>query len=309
MQDLDLLHHFVIAASPDTLQDGDLIQITQEVPRMAFEVSVPMDCGLCFPLTVVFQHTHVMHVTLAVAAAHKRLRIGQANPSNEELGHWNNAISIFRDILNNDWDQQADAVLTTSMFLSMLSFVDGSVSHPKKSVVRELDFSSFSWFQVQIGIVELITLASIRASSNVIMPYFEDVDPSLALLHDERSGTEGIPDHLVKLFDVTQDSTCDNHPYLRLLRRVCHMSNIPKTTENALKFMQFMQGVDKGFVERLQRLDPRSIFLFGCWLGFLCHVDRWWCKGRAENEFRAVGAYLQKHHTSLMPYLTSVTAN
>lgn len=41
VQDLDLLHHFVIAASPDTLQDGDLIQITQEVPRMAFEVSLP----------------------------------------------------------------------------------------------------------------------------------------------------------------------------------------------------------------------------------------------------------------------------
>lgn len=39
MQDLDLLHHFVTVASPDTLQDGDQIRITQEVPRMAFEVS------------------------------------------------------------------------------------------------------------------------------------------------------------------------------------------------------------------------------------------------------------------------------
>lgn len=257
---------------------------------------------------IVHQYTHVMHVTLAVAAAHKRHHAGRANPSNEELGHWNKAISIFRAILNHDWDQQADAVLTTSMFLSMLSFTDESVSHPKKSVVRELDSSSFSWFQVQIGLVELITLASIRASSSVIMPYFEDVDPDLGLLYDERSGTEGIPEHLVKLFDITQDSTCDEHPYLRPLRRICQMSNLPRTTDNALKFMQFMQGVDKGFVERLQQLDPRTIILFGFWLGFLCHVDRWWCKGRAENEYGAVGAYLQKHHSSLLPYLTSMTA-
>lgn len=40
MHDLDLLHHFVIAASPATLEDGGLIQISQEVPRMAFEVGI-----------------------------------------------------------------------------------------------------------------------------------------------------------------------------------------------------------------------------------------------------------------------------
>lgn len=43
MQDLDLLHHFVVAASPATLEDGGLIQISQEVPRMAFQVSLSKD--------------------------------------------------------------------------------------------------------------------------------------------------------------------------------------------------------------------------------------------------------------------------
>lgn len=249
-----------------------------------------------------------MHVTLAVAAAHRRIHAGQTNPSKEELGHWNNAISIFRGVLNDDWDQQADAVLTTSMFLSMLSFTDQGVAHLKSSYVQDLGPSSFSWFQSQIGLVELISLASIRASSTVIMPYFEDMDPNLALLHDERTGTDGIPAPLVELFEITQHSTCDDHPYLRPLRRICNMREIPRTTENGLKFMQFMQGVDKGFVKRLQRLDPRTIILFGCWLGFLCHLDHWWCKGRAENELRAIVAYLQKNHTALVPYLTAVVA-
>lgn len=254
------------------------------------------------------QYTHVMHVTLAVAAAHKRFRAGRPKPSNEELGHWNRAIAIFRDMLSNEWDQQADAVLTTSMFLSLLSFTDASVSHPTRSVWRGLDSSSFSWFQVQIGLVELITLASIRASSSVIMPYFKDIDPDLALLHDERSGTDGIPVELVDLFEVTEDSTCDTHPYLRPLRRICTMRNIPQITDNGLKFMQFLQGVDKVFIERLQQLDARTILLFGSWLGFLCHVDRWWCKGRAQNEYQAIAAYLQEHHAFLLPYLTSMTA-
>ncbi|KEF60967.1 uncharacterized protein A1O9_02531 [Exophiala aquamarina CBS 119918] len=251
-----------------------------------------------------------MHVTLAVAAAHRRFSAGQPSPpSTEELGHWNRAISIFRDLINDDWNQQADAALTTSMFLSMLSFTDDGVSHPRRAIVHGLDSSSFSWFQVQTGLVELITLASTRGSSNVIMPYFKDVDPDLALLHDDRSGTDGIPDELVDLFEVKEDSTCGTHPYLRPLRRVCNMSNIPRTTENGLKFMQFMQGVDRGFVERLQQLDPRTILLFGCWLGFLCHVDRWWCKGRAQNEFRGIAAYLQEYRPCLMPYLTSVTVD
>jgi len=250
-----------------------------------------------------------MHVTLAVAAAHRRFSAGRSSPSKEELGHWNTAISIFRDILNTDWDQQADAALTTSMFLSMLSFTDASIPHPKSSGVRGLDASSFSWFQVQIGLVELITLASIRASSNVIMPYFKDIDPDLSLLHDERSGTEGIPQALVDLFEVNEFSTCNNHPYLRPLRRICYMRNIPQTTDNTLKFMQFMQGVDMAFVRRLQLLDARAILLLGSWLGFLCHVERWWCKGRAQNEYQAIAAFLEEHHSCLLPYLRSMTGS
>lgn len=254
------------------------------------------------------QHTHVMHVTLAVAAAHRRVHAGRINPSREELGHWNKAISIFRHELDEDWDHQTDAILTTSMFLSMLSYTDDGVARAEGSVVHGLEASSFSWVQNQIGLVELISLASMRASSTVIMPYFRDADPSLALLHDERSGTDGIPEPLAELFDVKRESTCEDHPYLRPLRRVCGMSGIPRTTKNGLKFMQFMQAVDKGFVDRLQRLDPRTVVLFGCWLGFLCHIDHWWCRGRAVNEFRAVVAYLQKHHTALMPYLTAMVA-
>lgn len=44
--------------------------------------------------------------------------------SPEELAHWTHAISIFRRTLERDWDHQADAVLTTSIFLCLLPLLD-----------------------------------------------------------------------------------------------------------------------------------------------------------------------------------------
>src|SRR5947208_2181855 len=133
-----------------------------------------------------------MHIMLAVSAAHRRTISNIPAPSPEELAHWTHAISLFRRTLEIDWDGETDAVLTTSVFLCLLSFLDkqapvDGVSPP------QLSAQSFAWMQVQIGLVPLLARASANASSNVWLPFFHDADPDLSLLHDERSGAEGIP--------------------------------------------------------------------------------------------------------------------
>ena len=106
-----------------------------------------------------------MHVLLALAAAHRRVTSGNYLQSREELAHWTSAVSISGHTLDGKWDKEADAVLTTSIFLGMLSFLD---EHSLLVGDSELAPASFSWFKVQIGLVPLLSRASERASSSVV---------------------------------------------------------------------------------------------------------------------------------------------
>ena len=249
------------------------------------------------------QHAHVMHIMLAVSAAHRRTLSGNPGQSPEELAHLTHAISIFRRTLERDWDQEADAVLTTSMFLCILHFLDGPIPVDRASTQTQLRSQSFSWMQVQIGLVPLLARASEHASSNIWLPFFNDSDPDLSLLHDERSGTKGIPDQFVSLFEISPNSDCDYHPYLRPLRRICALLAIEKSPRNVLKFMQFVQGLSSKFIQLLQQLDPRALLLFGYWVSLLRDTELWWCRDRMRNQYRAICAHLKEHHPNMLSYL------
>ena len=137
----------------------------------------------------------------------------------------------------------------------------------------------------------------------VWLPFFHDTNPFLPLLYDDRAGTEDIPAELIPLFEILPDSTCDDHPYLRPLRRICQLSKVLRSTENALKFMQFVQGVSTEFVQRLERLDPRALLIFGYWVSFLCDIEIWWCNDRVHNQRRDICAYLHRYHPEIVPFL------
>lgn len=241
-----------------------------------------------------------MHAALALSAAHVQVHKTCTGRSLDEMMHLTEAISLFRNTIDQDWDQNADAVLGTAYFLNGVSFVDHRlVDDPSIT----LDLPSFGWIRMQIGITQLLCRASERSKSHIWIPFFRKNTPDAHLIYDERSGTNGIPDAFVNLFEVTEQSTCDGHPYLRPLRRLCQIMKLERSTKNASMFINFCQGVSTNFVDLLESLDARALLLFSYWLGYMCSVELWWCKNRVRNECRSICSFLTRWHPELTDVL------
>jgi len=211
--------------------------------------------------------------------------------SHEEIMHWTQAISLFREVLEGDWDGNTDAVLGTSFFLNSLAFIDVRPTTVPR-IASELRL--FGWLRVQLGFTQLIWRASLRSTSNVWLPFFRSSVPDAVWFYDERPGTVGIPDRFVELYEVTEVSTCDTHTYLRPLRRICRILQIEKKPENTIRFIQFVQGMSTNFAQLLEDLDPRALLLCSYWLGCMCCTNLWWTRNRSLNECRSICAFLMK---------------
>lgn len=76
------------------------------------------------------------------------------------------------------------------------------------------------------------------------------------VFYDERDGTEGIPESWCAFWTIDDRSLIDEHPYLRVVRRLARIFEVWEATEVAggggarhdeqcLRYLQFMQGVDE----------------------------------------------------------------
>lgn len=76
------------------------------------------------------------------------------------------------------------------------------------------------------------------------------------IFYDERNGTEGVPEAWCVYWELEEGTQIDEHPYLRVVRRLARILEVWNATEAAggggmrhdescLRYLQFMQGVDE----------------------------------------------------------------
>lgn len=211
-----------------------------------------------------------------------------------EIFHTMRACSGLRHTLSTTRIVNIDAAMTVSMFMGSLSFAvmteDFQVALADRAV-------PFCWLGKQLGLKSLSTLFQAgQGAQTVWHDIYKDAVGGFLQVDDERPGIDGIPKELLTLFDVTQSSSCDDHPYLRGLRRLCHILCIDSQDPLAhLQYMQFVEVITPIFLCLLNGLDTKVLVLVSYWLALLCTKDCWWSRLRAKNDCWAICEHLQRH--------------
>lgn len=245
-----------------------------------------------------------MHSILAVSASHYRYhRKSPQQKCYSEMFHSMQACSGLRKCLDIQRSDQIDAAMTTSMFLGSLSFADTTEVFQVPLTSRSVPFF---WLGNQLGLGGLLSLFRSRANIHGLwLGVFEEVAQVVELLDDNRSGTDDISADLAIIFDVKESSTCDDHPFLRALRRLCRLLSTDPDNELALlQYMQFVDGLSAQFVNLLNALDARGLMLLSFWLALLCAKDCWWSRVRAKTDCWAICEHLETYgDESLWKYM------
>lgn len=229
-----------------------------------------------------------MHAMLATAARYIRDARGDVAPSVIELAHWKQAISSFRAKLETSWLPETDAIISTCMLLNSLSFAD---DYSTPSIYTS---KPFGWLSIQLGLKPLlISSRPWRAENKTIWQslYDASTDPHNTYF-DERSGKEGLPQPFINLFDITSSSTCEDHPYLLVLRKIYPLFSLKMTPGNIIKIVGFIGSIDEPFRILLETKDSRALLLMCWWLALMCQIPSAWASGRAFVECRATCEYL-----------------
>jgi hypothetical protein len=272
-----------------------------------------------------------MHALLAAAALHIRLHaapsLTQKPPADlvaalrtkhdefavVEAGHHLSATAGFRAALDDlAATTDVDPLLTTCMVLNMLSFAGLPEADPEGEVGRQRwpfpghgGEKPLGWVRILLGFGPLLGGLSMGVKrESRWMRFFEKLGHEV--FYDERDGPEGLPGAWVEFWGVREGSTCDEHPYLRVIRRLALILGLWRETQrigdvkehdrNATRYLQFMQGVDERFILRLEQRDMRALVVYGWFMAILTYPEHWWCRSRAVRECTAVVRYLDEYH-------------
>ncbi len=241
-----------------------------------------------------------MHSLLALAACHWRYHYKSPQQRcYSEIFHAMQACSGLRVSLDTPRANEIDAAVTTSMFLGSVSFADTSEVFQIPLRNRPIPFL---WLGNQLGLGSLATLVKSTAKTQSIwLGVFEEAAEAVLYLDDSRSGTDRIPAGLSVIFGVDDKSTCNNHRYFHVLRRLCRLLQIDPDDNSAfLQHMQLVDGMSPQFVRLLNTLDTRALMLLSYWLALLCAKDCWWSLVRAKNDCWAICEHLEQQGDELL---------
>ncbi|OQV01430.1 hypothetical protein CLAIMM_06794 [Cladophialophora immunda] len=235
-----------------------------------------------------------MHSVLAAAGCHFRYHVkSPRGRCLSETYHTMRACSGLRLYLEMQQVDKIDAAITTSMFLGSISFADMVEDFQVPLKNRQVPFF---WVGSQRGLGSLLTLFRFKPSlQSMWLDVFEPVAEALLGLYDDRPGVSGIPAEFATVFDLSETSNCDDHPYLKLLRRLWRLLPVDPGNELALLlYMQFVEGMSSQFVVLLNSLDTRALMLVSYWLALICAKDCWWTRLRAKNDCWAICEHLEQ---------------
>ncbi|KAJ9615380.1 hypothetical protein H2200_001455 [Cladophialophora chaetospira] len=241
------------------------------------------------------EEEHVMHSVLAVSASHWRYhRKSPQQRCLSEIFHSMQACVGLRQCLDVPRADQTDAAMITSMFLGSVSFADTTEVFQVPLKSRPVPFF---WLGNQLGVGALVSLFQTRANRHsLLLGVFEELAQVVVHVDDDRSGTNDIPAELATIFEVEDSSTCNEHPYLGALRRLCRLLRTDPENEFALlQYMQFVDGLSPQFIRLLNALDTRALMLLSYWLALLCAKDCWWSRVRARTDCWTICEHLELH--------------
>ena len=280
--DIRLLQHFQASTSV-TLGGNDVKRIMH-----------------AFVANRAWQHAHLMHMTLALSAAHlRRLYAASAQEQLQqqsalaEATHWQEGLQIYQKEIQAS-NRDFDAMVATTFLTIIFTFaLDDNV--PVNAYETSNDDS------LHHAISPMAATGGFRALRHVFGEFMNDsvwktvliaTDDEVGTFTNNRPRTTSLPFAFIDLCDLDEASNSENKPYHKIIRHLTPLLQLEPSVENFGKFFAFSGRTWPEFQALLLRRDPRGLLLASYWFALLRQIDQWWLTPRAKSECVAIVTYL-----------------
>lgn len=252
------------------------------------------------------EHPYLMHTISALTLLHDRALSGSPHTTTVEAYHLGTAAALFNERLSLiNLKQNRDAVWSTAVYLCTASIFNVEARDPQHTwPLAKPSVHDLEWLKFQNGLRTLWALASsMEDSVGVFTNLDRQVEINCVQPATPGMGIEGIPQKLVRLYNLDQSSTSENSPYHGAVRYLSDLLHVEGSQTNILKFMVFAGGVTQRFRTLLQQKDPRALLLLGLWYCKLLRSS-WWMIPRANVECHGICIYLKRLEIKEEDFLT-----
>lgn len=239
------------------------------------------------------QHSHLLHITIAITLLHDRALGGSAlYPTTNESYHLSCAAAMFNaklsaTITNND----KDALWATAVYMCATSVFNIPSSDIEENWPLRTRPDDLKWLNLQAGLRVVWSLADLHRPGGVFSTIVDHSDENCVFPRVPEPGVAGLPPALIELCGLTGLSNGTNNPYHTAIRHLSWLFPIKASPANLLTFMIFAGGMTAAYRNLLQQRDPRALLLFGVWYSRLFNTT-WWMVPRARIECQAIHRYL-----------------
>jgi hypothetical protein len=252
--------------------------------------------------TLASRSDYVFQSLLAVSACHMRYLTKNAQ-SHQVAEHYHQVLALrsFQSALVPAKDQNhADSLVFTSMLLNLLAFAYVENDSPQASWVFSTSDSRLDWLKVCMGLKPLLYSTRRWREGSSLKPVFEASDDEWRSFTTYGMSLEGVPGQWMQMMFGNSDSAALSTPrrdfniFREPIRILAKLRSTEPSVQNVTKFTQFIGALDPPFLELLLERDERALFVFGYWLGLMCHFEIWWGSLRVKRDFDAIRLWLQQ---------------
>ena len=249
------------------------------------------------------QYPYLMHIVLAVSAAHlKRLHDNiylhnlRLKYSIAEAAHWQTGLQLYQEELSNA-KPDFDATIATTFLTVIFTFsLDDEI--PSDAYMGDNN-DKFSH-----AINPMAATSGFRALRDVFGEFmYSSIWRSVLRGSDDDYGTfsngdqigiDGLPPAFVDLCDFDASTNSKNNEYYYIVRLLTPLFLLEPNFENFTKLMAFAGRAWPAFRPLVHRKDPRGLLLLAYWFALLKQVDQWWVMQRGKTECMAIVNYLSQ---------------
>lgn len=317
--DLDELLGLSIGTKDEQVCSVRMLQHFQAFTSLTIGSTMCKNVMHSFVAKEAWMHPHLMHMVLAVSAAHlKRLHLeaSQLDLYRQyvlaEAGHWEQGLQNHRQALTK-LKPDFDATLATTFLSIVFAFsLDDEVSDDAYTTDDQTVF--------QEAVNPLMSTSGFRALRQFFGEFMNDsVWKQVLLGSDDDRGTfsdgtqpgiKGLPPALCDLCGLNETSNNDNNPYHLVLRLLTPLLRLEPDPENFTAVMAFCGRTWPILQPLVMRKDPVALLLLSYWFAIATQIDQWWMQQRARSECIALVRYLSELQdptiTALLPFPASL---
>ena len=273
-----------------------------------------------------------MHALLAMTAMHDRYLKSPNNvvATPYECFHHSRAAALLNSTLSNRTSAPCDAdernaLWSTAVMLCNISFFCVDSVDPEQSWLLKTDpdpddenanselynqdqqqeestmpssslNNRFHWLNMSEGLRVMWNIATPGEPGGLF--HILSQKPQNAYLQTKLTrsflpGIQGIPEDFVELYEMSESSATENHPYHAAVRSISELLAIECTQDTIVKFMGWTATLTKRFRALLAGRDPRALLLLAYWYAKTSGT-LWWINLRSGSECMAICLYLER---------------